>query len=145
MSLVNPTTTSKDLGLAAAIVKGATPPLNTDILWLDTTTNIKKLYDVVSQTWVPIAGGSSFVINLKTPIIITDGTPVIIHWSSDIPPNETVITYLQKHGQYPQISEENQGDDLTWTQNAAPSYSWNSNRTILTLTPQTTKTNFIII
>ncbi len=145
MSLVNPTTTSKDLGLAAAIVKGATPPTNTDIIWLDTTTNTKKIYDIITQIWVPIAGGSSYIANVRTSIIITNGAPVIIQWNTDIPPGETVLTYLQKHGHYPQISEENQNDDLTWSPNAAPSYSWNANRTTLTLTPQTTKTNFIII
>ncbi len=53
---MNPTTTSKDLGLVAAIIAGSTPPSNTDILWLDvnTTPAIKKYYDTTDGTWKPL-------------------------------------------------------------------------------------------
>src|ERR1035437_2402949 len=52
----NPMTTSKDLGLVAAIIAGMTAPSNTDILWLDlnSTPAIKKYYDPTDGTWKPL-------------------------------------------------------------------------------------------
>lgn len=53
---VNPTTTSKNLGLTAAIVATTTAPSNQNILWLDTTQNpnVKKYYDFGSNQWLPL-------------------------------------------------------------------------------------------
>lgn len=82
--------------------------------------------------------------DLKSYYTTTTGTPKTITWLTDIVPNDT-RTYLQKHGLLPQITEENKGDNGSWTQNAAASYNWNSTRTTLVLTPQTESTNFIIL
>jgi len=58
---VNPTTTTKNLGLAAAMVAGTTPPTNTNLLWLNTTTNpnVKYYYDFGSSTWLPLVPSST--------------------------------------------------------------------------------------
>lgn len=81
----------------------------------------------------------------RTPLQITDGAnPDPIVWAVDPVPGGG-MTYLQKHGAFPMIAEENKGDDGKWTPNAAPAYSWNTDRSILSLFPQTTFTNFIII
>lgn len=145
---VNPTSSSKNLGQVAAIVYGTVAPNNKNLVWIDTTTNppVKKEYNYTSGAWEASSGGGGGVIsaNQKTPIVITDGSPKTITWATDIPDGE-IVTYLVKHGAYPIITEENQNDDGTWNQNASASYVWNTARTILTLTPQTVKANFIIL
>jgi len=90
-------------------------------------------------------GGSSLSASLRTVIQINDGNPIVIDWYADviIP---TTSTYFAKHGAFPLIIEENQDPDtLKWTPDAAPAYTWNAGRTILTLNPQTENTNFIIL
>lgn len=79
----------------------------------------------------------------KTPLQITNGIGLSILWATDPIPGGGA-SYLQKYGGFPSIIEENKNDDGTWSPNASPSYSWNTDRSILTLTPQTTYTNFII-
>lgn len=92
-----------------------------------------------------LIGGSSLSASLRS--IITGGDEVVIDWTTDhVNGNPDNPTYYAKHGAYPVIIEENQDpDNLQWTSNAAPSYSWNAGRTILTLNPQTPNTNFIIL
>ena len=57
----------KNLGLIRAILSGTAPPENIRILWYDTNTgiNIHKFYNVTTQTWEPLAGGSTGVSVLR--------------------------------------------------------------------------------
>lgn len=48
-----------DLGFIKAISSGITPPVNTEILWYDTTVNFHKYYDTGSGTWISLASGAS--------------------------------------------------------------------------------------
>lgn len=89
-----------------------------------------------------VNGGASLSSSLRT--VFVGGDQVVINWLTDIVDGDT-ITYQQKHGSFPMIVEENQNDDLTWTQNGNPAYFWNAGRTILTLNPQTVNANFIIL
>lgn len=79
----------------------------------------------------------------KTALQITDGVNISIVWAVDTIPGGGG-TYSQKYGGFPNIEEENKGDDGKWTPNGAPAYSWNTDRSILSLYPQATYTNFII-
>lgn len=92
-----------------------------------------------------LTGGSSLTASLRT--VIVGGDELVINWMTDnIPESAPAITYFGKHGGFPVIIEENQDpDNHQWTPNAAPAYSWNAGRTILTLNPQTPNTNFIIL
>lgn len=81
----------------------------------------------------------------RTSLIIADGAnPSPIQWATDNPPGSS-ITYLTKHGLHPVIIEENLGDDATWTQNAAPAYVWNADRSTLFLYPQAIHTIFTFL
>lgn len=98
------------------------------------------LYSVAFLT--DINGGASLSASLRT--VITGGDQTVITWLTDVVDGDTV-TYQAKHGTYPVIIEENQADDGTWSPNGTPAYTWNADRSVLTLNPQTTNTNFIIL
>lgn len=70
-------TTSKNLGVAVAIIKGPSAPTNTDLLWLDTSSNpsVRKIYDPVSLAWIPwtsSSGGGGD--NWGTQVVVSDTT-----------------------------------------------------------------------
>lgn len=56
---------TRNLGLIQAIYKGINPPLNITILWYDDNPGqkIHKYYDVVSATWIPLAGIFTATVN----------------------------------------------------------------------------------
>ena len=79
MANTNPTTTSVNLGQVSSYYAGTTPPTNTLLLWLDTTTNpgTRKIYDPGISGWVLETSGSGS--NIPIQFIIGDGgvsTPV---------------------------------------------------------------------
>lgn len=102
--------------------------------WIQFLNSVAFLTDIV--------GGGSLSASLKT--VIQGGDILVIDWFNDTV-DFSAVTYYAKHGGFPMIAEENKGDDNQWTPNAAPAYSWNAGRTILTLSPQTPNTNFIIL
>jgi len=82
---VNPTGTSKDLGLAAAIVAATTPPTNQNILWLDTTQtpNVKKYYDFGSSQWLPLVPANSGTPPVNTTINVGNQTIFVSKQGND--------------------------------------------------------------
>lgn len=112
----------------------------------DTDASLRGCYQCLNITalsnpnsWEKLGGKT-----VKTPLQITNGANLTITWSTDTPPGSG-ISYLATHGAFPEIVEENLGDDNIWRPNGAPAYSWNTDRSILSLFPQTQYTNFIII
>jgi len=48
----------KDLGLIQAILRSATPPTNTSMIWYDTGANLHKYYNTGSTSWVSFAAAA---------------------------------------------------------------------------------------
>jgi microcystin-dependent protein len=72
-----PSTTSKNLGQVAAVIKSATAPSNINVIWIDTSTTpaIKKNWDVNSSTWIPLTQvGTVAGDNWGTQVVQTDST-----------------------------------------------------------------------
>lgn len=67
------TTTSKNLGLIAAIKTGVTPPANKNLIWMDTNTipPTKKSFDVGTQNWLEIVFLPSPANVIKKMIIVS--------------------------------------------------------------------------
>lgn len=72
-----PSTTSKNLGLVAAVITGATAPSNTNVIWLDTsgTQTIKRIYDPIALQWIPLTQAATVTgDNWGTQVVVTDAT-----------------------------------------------------------------------
>jgi hypothetical protein len=69
---------TKNLGLVRAIHVGINPPINTQMIWYNTTPGINRHYyfDVVSLTWVPLEGISYTFIDSETINFTVLGTTV---------------------------------------------------------------------
>lgn len=85
-----------NLGTVKAIISGTTPPVNTQLIWYDTTVNAHKAYNIGTASWVLLGSGGSSgsQFDILTYNSSTLGPPEITSYQS---------TYATLLGNYPTV------------------------------------------
>lgn len=68
----------KDLGLIAGMIRKATAPANTDILWYDTNNDLPKYFNANSAQWESLIGASQSLTNTLVAGNTTGGNDIVI-------------------------------------------------------------------